>query len=298
MLFLLIILTYIDSKLREDHAYRIKLAGDEELYLVQISNRIRLIGNAELNKSDNFIDVVQLRQSSGGTYTIDFCGSYLATKRSDPGIVSIREKDDKYTDWEIKEDGNTYELINREWCLAKVDEMDDKSGGFYLNEQKCSKSNAQKFSILDMGHIVNYCTKDAEDICQDLLRNTDNRPQGRFSGEEDSDHRDDHRSNNRRHYDRNDYNGPRNRRPDDRGDDPQYRRSDNGPDDPQNHRHYDKNDDPRSRHGMPNGDPDRFKIKDRRFPDNEEGDSEDYLDRREPSHHGPISEHDFHHGYN
>ncbi|KAM0684911.1 hypothetical protein COBT_003880, partial [Conglomerata obtusa] len=150
-------------------AYRIKLAGDEELYLVKINSVIRMIKSTDLDYTNNIINVVSIKQNIDN-YFIEFCGFFLSAKEADPGIVP-RKLQGKFESWFIKEVGNGYQIINGNNCLTKMEAYDTQTRGYYLNSQPCNKYATNVFSVLDAGFISNFCSSRAEKndkklICQ------------------------------------------------------------------------------------------------------------------------------------
>ncbi|KAM0679381.1 hypothetical protein BDAP_000248 [Binucleata daphniae] len=150
---------------RSDTAYRIKLSGDEELYLVKIGNKMRMIKSVDFESQDNIINISNLLRNDDNSYYIEFCGGLLSAKSEDPGVIPKQDKSD-LNRWFIDPYRNGYQFVNGKKCLTKMDAYDEELKGYYLNTQPCDKYDTNVFSMLDSGHILNFCKKNVQDICE------------------------------------------------------------------------------------------------------------------------------------
>lgn len=165
---------YCYNHFKSDHGYRIKLAGDEELYLAKVNHKMRLVDSKKLNQMDDLISVARLEKTYDDLYYINFCGENLSSKSTDPGIIPRREREYR-AKWEIRESTRGYRIAHGNKCLVKIPGIDEPGIGYYLNEQFCNDQYPDEFSILDMGYIVHYCSKFTDEICERRKDNFYNR---------------------------------------------------------------------------------------------------------------------------
>lgn len=149
----------------DNHSYRFKLAGNEELYLAMVQDKIRMVSAKNINKTGVISEAVILEKDN--YVEIEFCNRLLSAKSTDPGVIPVKDRSN-LTRWELIEVDNGYQLENNGKCLSFVDGYDDKTRGYYLNTRNCNEGLKNVFVGLNAGLSANFCSKEAEILCKKM----------------------------------------------------------------------------------------------------------------------------------
>ncbi|KAM0675041.1 hypothetical protein GVAV_001380 [Gurleya vavrai] len=214
-----------------------------------------------INAQSQTNDVARLFEETDDIL-IDFCDDLVSSKDTDPGVITSKEEN-SYTKWKFKAEKNGYQIMNGNKCLTKMEAYDNVLRGYYLNMQPCDSYETNVFSLLNAGHIKNFCGRDLEENCCGMLENILG-PGCDLPYDQERDPRD------RREYDdrrEDDYRRPNDdERPYDRRKKNDYDRPNNRPDNRPNNRPNDRRD---YKKPYDRRDPDSEYFEDRRSPRNE-----------------------------
>lgn len=162
----------IFAKYDESHAYRLKVYGEGEQYVVQVGDKVRSVKAIEINNMSNVKEILKIKEVGYDKYQFKFCKNYLSAKTSDPGIIQTKYVEDNNVTWEMRPTKNGFKLYNeaRNQCLTVTESFDEITKGLYLNRRVCDENLPNEFNLLDSGPLRNFCEQDAQQFCDELNR--------------------------------------------------------------------------------------------------------------------------------
>lgn len=97
--------------LHDTHAYLIRLAGDDEVYIANTDHKIAFIDGCELQDSND--PQVNIFKATDNEYRLKFMHGYLSVANTCKGVALKEGVEDETTLWEFHQTKNGFKLFNR-----------------------------------------------------------------------------------------------------------------------------------------------------------------------------------------
>lgn len=125
--------------------------GKNRERVTSLGKTIRAVAR-ELDAYDTEDSSVALYEPIGnGKFRLKFAKGYLCKKPNDPGVVLCDDKSEKYTEWQMLDQGRPGQIKTEDNCLRRMrEDKRVKYAGRYLNAASCDLNNNDKWLLEDV----------------------------------------------------------------------------------------------------------------------------------------------------
>lgn len=176
MLFYLIFLNIAISLNKATRYVKVVWNGGIKEVITASAIRIRL-KDRYVNPRLEDPSIAEYEDTGDGKFRLKYFTGYLCKKKKDAGVVICKNKEDKYTEWEMNSD-NVSSRIKTEGVCLKRKGLDNKTGesGRHVHASSCFEGQTTEWSIED----VEIGTRQPEPVIKnpqnksDMLTGNDN----------------------------------------------------------------------------------------------------------------------------